>query len=78
METLVRLAEERELGLFDEADQVEEVERALDVRLGAVLDVVRAVEQLCELRVAPAGDRLVEVLATDIWSSSNPRCVKLL
>ena len=62
METLVRLAEERELGLLDEADQVEEVERALDVGLGAVFDVVRDVQQLCELRVAPAGDRLVEVL----------------
>ena len=62
VETLVRLAEERELGLLDEADQVEEVERALNIRLGAVLDVVRDVEQLGELRVAAAGDRLVEVL----------------
>ncbi len=62
VEALVRLAEEREFSLLAEADQVEEVERALNVRLGAVLDVVRDVEELCELRVAPAGDRLVEVL----------------
>jgi hypothetical protein len=51
---LVRRAEEPELPLARRAEQVDEVERALLVRVGAVLDGVRHVEQPAELRRAPA------------------------
>ena len=51
---LVRLPERVELALADEAEQVDQVERALDARLGAVLDVVGDVEHAAEFRLRPA------------------------
>jgi len=57
---LVGLAEEAELTLACEAEEVEEVERALHARLGPVLDVVRDIEELPETRAHPAGDGLFD------------------
>ena len=56
MVLLVRLPEGAELARPHVAEQVEQVQRALDARLGAVLDVVRDVQQLPELRRRPARD----------------------
>jgi hypothetical protein len=62
VELLVRGAEQPQLALAGVAEQVEEVERALLVALGAELDVVRDVEQLPEARRGAAGHALLDPL----------------
>ena len=65
-----------ELARPDVAEQVEHVERALHVRLGAVLDVVGDVEQLAERRAVAAGHVLRRSSGRSTSaSSSRPRCV---
>ena len=59
---LVGLAEQAQLALADVAEQVEQVERALLVALGAELDVVRDVEQLPEARLDAARHALLDPL----------------
>ncbi len=57
---LVRLAEDTKLPLAHEAEQVEEVQRALLGRVGSVLDRVGDVEQPAEARPHPIRDRLLD------------------
>ena len=57
---LVRGAEDAELALTRVAEQVEQVERALLGRFGAVLDVVRDVEQLPDPRFHPVLEGLLD------------------
>ena len=61
VEVLVRLAEDREAGAGGLAvEQVDDVERRLVVRVGAVLLRVRRVEQAAEPRAVAAGDVLLD------------------
>jgi hypothetical protein len=72
---LIRRAEDAQLALTGEAEQVQEIQGAL-LAGGAVLDGVGDREELAELGAGAAGDRLVDPVQIDIRSSCWPREVK--